>query len=62
MLLPAGTEKLTVCVLLVKPEPLHSAQGVFTMAFLPPQRRQGLRITYEPVLMDSCRGRHRQGR
>lgn len=47
---------MTVCLLLVRPEPRHSAHGVFTIDFLPPQRRQVLRIIYEPVLMDSCRG------
>lgn len=52
---PGGTGTVTVCVLLVRPEPRHSAQGVFMMDFLPPQRRQVLRIIYVPVLMDSCK-------
>lgn len=58
---PAGTGTVTVCLLLVRPEPRHSAQGVIMIDFLPPQRRQVLRIIYDPVLMDSCRG-HRSVR
>lgn len=58
--LPAGTGTVTVCLFLVWPEPLHRAQGVFMMDPFPPQRRHVERIMKGPVLIDSCKGRHRQ--